>query len=421
MDKTRTTPTLRRALRRALALLLATIAIWLAWITGDPGAALEALGDFAGEAGSALSSLNPDAGPVPSKQLLSYWDRVVLDQSPLLGVPAPAPAASKAISPSPIPSAKPANSAAPSAKVSPVPATAAPTETASPSPNPSSPQEPEPHPSDEGENEEPPLTTTAPDDIISRTFVSMVGPQYFTKGLVSVYNHTKAALDMDALMAAAPKFSDNLPGPQILIYHSHATEAYTMDGTDIYEEAGSYRTLDTNCNVVRVGEEMKAVFEAAGFQVIHDTTLYDYPSYNDAYYRSLDGVSNWLKQYPSLVLILDVHRDAITSADGRIYKTDAGTMPNCAQVMMVMGSDGSGQAHPNWKSNLSLALAIQDKLTANWGTLARPIVLRTSRFNQHLSIGSILVEVGTHGNTLQEAIAAGKRYTEAAIAVLKGS
>ncbi len=420
MDKTRTTPTLRRVLRRALALLLAAIAIWLAWITGDPAAALEALGDLAGDASNALSFLNTDAGPIPSKQLLSYWDRVVLDQSPLLEVPAPA--ASKAVSPSSKPSTKPSASTAPSARVSPAGSeTLGPMETVSPSPKATSPQEPVPHPSDEGENEEPPLTTTAPDDIISRTFVSMVGPQYFTKGLVSVYNHTSVTLDMDALMAAAPKFPDNLPGPQILIYHSHASEAYTMDGTDIYEEAGSYRTLDTNFNVVRVGEEMKAVFEAAGFQVIHDTTLYDYPSYNDAYNRSLEGISNWLQQYPSLVLILDVHRDAVTSADGKIYKTDAGTVPNCAQVMMVMGSDGAGQPHPNWQSNLSLALAIQDKLTAKWGTLARPIVLRTSRFNQQLSTGSILVEVGTHGNTLQEAIAAGKLYAEAAVAVLRGN
>ena len=191
----------------------------------------------------------------------------------------------------------------------------------------------------------------------------------------------------------------------MLIYHSHATEAYTMDGTDMYEESDSYRTLNTDQNMVRVGEEMAAVFEAAGIGVV-----YDYPSYNNAYIRSIEGVQAALKEYPSLVLLLDVHRDALVASDGTIYKVVSGSVDNCAQVMMVLGSDASGQLHPNWKVNLALAAEIQDAVTSKWATLARPIVLRTSRFNQHVSTGALLVEVGTHGNTLQEAITAARLY-----------
>ncbi len=183
-----------------------------------------------------------------------------------------------------------------------------------------------------------------------------------------------------------------------------------MDGSDVYEESDSYRTLNTQCNMVRVGDEMAAIFEAAGIEVIHDTTLYDYPSYNSAYTRSAEGVAQWLEQYPSIQLVMDVHRDALVASDGTIYKTVAGTVDNCAQVMMVMGSDAMGQTHPNWRVNLALAVEIQSALTDKWATLARPIVLRTSRFNQHQSPGDILVEVGTHGNTLQEAITAARLF-----------
>lgn len=192
-----------------------------------------------------------------------------------------------------------------------------------------------------------------------------------------------------------------------------------MDGTDIYESSGDHRTLDTNYNMVRVGEEMKAVFEAAGIGVVHDTTLYDYPSYNDAYNRSVEGVAENLKKYPSLVLVLDVHRDALVATDGTIYKAVAGTVDNCAQVMMLIGTDATGQVHPNWKVNLALALSIQQALANKWSTLARPLVLRPTRFNQHLSTGTILVEVGTHGNTLQEAITAARLYARTVVELME--
>ena len=192
-----------------------------------------------------------------------------------------------------------------------------------------------------------------------------------------------------------------------------------MSGTDVYESIGDHRTLDTSQNMVRVGEEMKAVFEAAGIGVVHDTTLYDYPSYNDAYNRSVQGVAENLKKYPSIVLVLDVHRDALVANDGTIYKVVAGTVDDCAQVMMVMGSDATGQVHPNWKVNLALALSIQSALAGKWSTLARPLVLRPTRFNQHLSTGTILVEVGTHGNTLQEAITAARLYARTVVELME--
>ena len=377
MRKKGTRPILR-GLRMGAAVFVTVLGLWLVWLVGDPAAALRELAGLADSAQMATALLAAELGTPRQEDGLSAWDRLVLAQSSLLGGTIPTTQA-------------------------PAPEDSQPPQTAGPDVEPEDP--------DEGEDEHNlPTTTTAPDGIIAKTMVAGTSAKYVTSGRLSIYNHTGYDLDIDALLAAAPDLSAEGEGPKVLIYHSHATEAYTMDGTDVYQVSDSYRTLDTEQNMVRVGEEMAAVFEAAGIGVIHDTTLYDYPSYNDSYKRSLEGVSALMKENPSIVLALDVHRDALAARDGTIYKVVAGSIDNCAQVMMVMGSDSGGQPHPNWRVNLALALEIQDALAGKWSTLARPTVLRGSRFNQHLSTGSILVEVGTHGNTLQEAITAARLY-----------
>ncbi len=385
MRKKRTTRPWVRGLRAGAAVLVGSLALWLAWLVGDPAAALDNLRELAGSAQVSLALLSAELGLEEHGSGLSRWDRLVLAQSSLLGGAAP--------------------SAAPSS---------------SPPPPEESRDLLELDPS--GEDEEPSASlpcVDAPEDVIPRTMVAGTSAKYVTSGNVSVYNHTDYTLDIPALLENAPQLSPGGEGPKVLIYHSHATESYSMQGTDVYEPSGDHRTLDTDKNMVRVGEEMKAVFEAAGIGVVHDTTLYDYPSYNDAYNRSVQGVAENLKKYPSIVLALDVHRDALVANDGTIYKVVAGTVDDCAQVMMVLGSDANGQVHPNWKVNLALALSIQSALADKWATLARPLVLRPTRFNQHLSTGTILVEVGTHGNTLQEAITAARLYARTVVELME--
>lgn len=204
-------------------------------------------------------------------------------------------------------------------------------------------------------------------------------------------------------------------GPQILIMHTHGSEAYTMVGDDVYVETDTSRTDDPNYNMIRVGEEMKAVFESMGFSVIHDTSLYDYPNYTGSYTRSLAGIQSMLEQYPSISVVLDVHRDALIASDGTVYK--AVTQVNgedVAQVMLVVGTNDGGLTHPGWQDNLNLAAHIQLGMTSIEPTLARPINLRSQRFNQHLTPCSLLVEVGTSGNTLQEAIRGARYFAQAA-------
>lgn len=203
--------------------------------------------------------------------------------------------------------------------------------------------------------------------------------------------------------------------PQILIMHTHGSEAYTMADGDDYTPTDTARTTDPNYNMIRVGEEMKAVFEEMGLQVIHDTTLYDYPGYTGAYSRSLEGIRQYLEQYPSISVVLDVHRDALIGADGTAYKlTDTVDEETAAQVMLVVGSNDAGLEHPDWQENLTLAAHIQAALLALHPGLPRALNLRSQRFNQHMTLGSLLVEVGTSGNTLQEALAGARLFARAA-------
>ena len=375
MQKNRTRAPLLRGMRQGIALFLTAVALWIIYLTADPALALQKLKQLA-QLDQLTAALLDFELPWDTQSSLPVWEQVILGQSSLLSGAAQA--------------------------------TAVPAPTATPAPQPTA--TPEPETVEEEKDETPPQTTTAPDGIIPSTLKASNSPVYATYDNVSIRNYTDYPLDVKALLEAAPQLTPAEDGPDVLIYHSHATEAYTMDGTDMYEETDNHRTLNTEQNMVRIGTEMTKILEEAGLEVIHDTTLYDYPDYNEAYNRSSQAVKETLDKYPSIRLAIDVHRDALVANDGTIYKTVAGTVDNCAQVMMVMGTDSQGQTHPNWRVNLSLATAIQKALADKWSTLARPIALRTSRFNQHYSTGCLLVEIGSHGNTLQEAITAGRLF-----------
>ena len=185
--------------------------------------------------------------------------------------------------------------------------------------------------------------------------------------------------------------------------------------------SGNYRTTDSRYNVVAVGDAMAEVFAEAGISVLHDRTLYDYPSYNEAYDRSLAAIESYLAQYPSIRFILDIHRDAIADSDGNQYKvvSTVDGEETAAQMTLVVGSDGSGLPHPDWMENLKLAVALQQDILTEYPTLMRPILLRDSRYNQHATTGSLLVEVGAAGNSPEEAALAGRLFAEHMVEVLE--
>lgn len=270
--------------------------------------------------------------------------------------------------------------------------------------------------------EETPLQAESHTDngVPARTLVPTDPSGYTVCGRVYISNSTDYTLDPQELTETFDAEMSG-EGPQVLILHSHGSEGYTPPAGEEVVWSGNLRTTDSRYNVVGVGDTMAEVFSAAGISVIHDRTLYDYPSYNEAYDRSLAAIQSYLAQYPSIRFILDVHRDAIEDSDGNQYKVvssvEEGTS---AQLTLVVGSDGGGLSHPNWKENLKLAVALQDNILQEYPTLMRPLLLRNSRYNQHATTGSLLVEVGAAGNSPDEAELAGRLFAEKMVEVLEG-
>jgi len=362
-----------------VALGLALAALWGVGLTADLPGLGETLAELGARPGVAVSLLAARMGPLPGEeQALTGWGRLLVDRTPLLAAGEGA-----------VLELRRARDGGDR-------------------------EDPDRTGLIDGDDEEQPdlRPSDQVEGIVEMTGAGREGGKYLSDGGIYVYDRTSLGLDASVLAAGTV----DVPlgeGPQILIVHTHGSESYSQSDGDTYEESDPYRTTDCTHNVVKVGEEMAAVFRAHGFQVVHDTTLFDYPSYNGAYDRSKAAVEQWLAQYPTIRVVLDVHRDALEGSGGEIYKmvsVEAGE--KVAQVMLVVGTDGGGAEHPRWRDNLAFALRLQKELVRGYASLARPIVLRNSRYNQQLSPGSVLVEVGGHGNTLSEAVAGARLWAD---------
>ncbi len=239
------------------------------------------------------------------------------------------------------------------------------------------------------------------------------------EGGMVISNDTSYELDIGTLASAGTSVKLASDGPQVLIIHTHGSEAYTQDDTDSYKVSDTFRTQDTEHSVIRVGDELASCFESYGLSVIHDRSIYDYPSYTGSYAKSQAAVESYLKKYPSISVVLDVHRDAIGDNDV-VYKTVAESDGKpCAQFMLLVGTGENGLEHPNWQENLKFALYLQSAVVAKYPSLPRPIALKKERYNQHLSTGYLILEVGSSGNSLSEALNAVRLFADAAAPALK--
>ncbi len=169
-----------------------------------------------------------------------------------------------------------------------------------------------------------------------------------------------------------------------------------------YEATGNYRTTDLNYSVARVGTELTNYLKEKGFNVTHNTTYHDYPAYSGSYARSLNTLEGLLEG-KNTQLVFDLHRDAVGSSNE--YAPTIKINDNyVAQIMFVIGTNGGGLEHPNWIQNLKIAVKIQEKANEMYPGLFRPIIIRNSRYNQHLTNGSSIIEVGATGNTMEQCI-----------------
>ena len=244
----------------------------------------------------------------------------------------------------------------------------------------------------------------ADNGVPARTLVPTTTEGYVVTGDVYINNRSDKSFDA-SLFDGTFDASLSEEGPQVLIVHTHGSEAYTMPEGQEYVPSSEYRTTDCEYNTVRVGRELAATLEEAGLSVIHDETLHDYPQYSGAYDRSLETIESYLEQYPTISIVLDVHRDAVADGEGNMVKVVSSVAGvNAAQMTFVVGTDGGGLEHPNWAENLKLAAAVQQDLCEDYPTLMRPITVRNSRYNQHVTTGTLLVEMGAAGNSLDEAL-----------------
>ncbi len=227
--------------------------------------------------------------------------------------------------------------------------------------------------------------------------------------------------DLGALLAQPLGWDLTVSEPTVLIIHTHATESYTRAPEEDYEESAAFRTLDTGYNMVSIGDRLTQVLTAGGITVIHDRQLLDHPSYNGSYTRAREVIQEWLKKYPSIQLVLDLHRDASGDLNNQMKTGVTWDGVDYAGMMLVMGTNASGQYHPKWKENLALGLKLQCLLEEQVPGITRPISLRPTRFNQDLTAGSLLIEMGAAGDTREKALHAAEQLGEALLALARGS
>lgn len=227
-------------------------------------------------------------------------------------------------------------------------------------------------------------------------------------------------LDMLGLLSSPLNWNLHADEPTVLILHTHGSESY--ENTENYAASSDYRTLDTTYNMVSIGALVTQRLEAAGIHVIHDRTLHDYPDYNAAYGNAREQIQSVLRENPSICMVLDLHRDAAQDdAGNQVRHTLQTTRGQSAQLMLVMGSENGVLTHEQWQKNLALAVKLQAQLEASCPGLCRPIQLRASRYNQDLSTGALLIEVGSAGNTRQEALLAAEYLADGIISLANGA
>ena len=226
--------------------------------------------------------------------------------------------------------------------------------------------------------------------------------------------------DLEALLEQPLSWDLTGQDPTVLILHTHTTESYAKAG-ESYEETAAYRTLDEDYNMLSMGALLARELENRGISVIQDRSIHDYPSYNGSYSHARASVKKYLEQYPSIRLILDLHRDASGTA-GKQMRTETTVQGRpSAQLMLVVGTDASSLRHEHWQENLSLALKLHLQLQRSNPGIVRPLNLRAQRFNQDLLPGMLLVEVGAAGNTHAEAEATIWMLAEAIESLSRGT
>lgn len=251
------------------------------------------------------------------------------------------------------------------------------------------------------------------------------GAGYVSSGAATVRNSTDlpdSEVAAEMMQTLPFQVELNSAEPQVLIMHTHTTETYELEEKNWCDPAFSTRSTDLSVNMAAVGAEMAAQLNAAGVNTLHDTTLHDYPSYNGSYAKSNATVRSYLERYPSIKVVLDVHRDAIETEGGsRMAPVCTVNGRQAAQVMIICGCDNGGSVRlPGWRQNLRFAAAWERSMEGMYPGFTRPVLFSYRFYNQDLTTGSLLIEIGGHGNSLNEALYAGQLAANGLVQALLG-
>lgn len=224
-------------------------------------------------------------------------------------------------------------------------------------------------------------------------------PDKYTNTYSSVHikNESEKDITDDIINPEGVKINNK----NVLIFHTHTCESYTPTEKNNYDQTGSFRTTDLEYTVCKVGDELEKQLKNYDFNVIHNKDYHDYPAYTGSYERSFNTVQDILDSNNNYDVVFDIHRDAI--ADSSYAPTVKIGDEYVAQIMFVIGTNGSGLDHPNWKQNLKFAVKVQEKANEMYPGLFKSIIVRDSRYNQNLAKAASIIEVGATGNTLEEA------------------
>ncbi|MBQ8622563.1 MAG: stage II sporulation protein P [Oscillospiraceae bacterium] len=240
-------------------------------------------------------------------------------------------------------------------------------------------------------------------------------PSFSDAQSIEIYYAADKNPDIEGLLSEPLEWDLYGDAPTVLILHTHSTESYTQDGEN-YVETSDWRTLDENYNMLSIGHRVGEILAENGITAIQDRELHDYPSYNGSYTDARKSIKAYLEEYPTIQLILDLHRDA-SGGDGGQMRTKATVNgQDSAQLMVVMGVN-----HENFEKNLSFSLKLHAQLENQAPGIMRPLQLRAARFNQDLCTGAVLIEVGAAGNTHKEAMLAAEELGKAIVALARGT
>ena len=261
--------------------------------------------------------------------------------------------------------------------------------------------------------------------ILEKNYPQGSGEKYIPCGAGSIKNNTRqTAADIAAEIANPLPFAiePNSPDPQVLVMHTHATEDYRLSAGLWFTPGDGARSTDRSINMCAVGRVVADTLNAAGIHTLHDETLNDYPSYTGSYANSRTVVQQYLAQYPSIKVVLDVHRDAIETENGsRMAPVCTVDGRQAAQVMIICGCDnGTTVQLPDWRQNLRVAAAWERAMEGMYPGFTRPVLFSYRFYNQDLTTGSLLIEIGGHGNNLNEALYAGQLAAKGLAAALLG-